>query len=118
MAVSRLLDMAERLEREQLVALAEAVQANRHAQPDEIAAIRREAHRAVMHDGRLVAQYGQLQRALTGLGLVQEHWPHAEACEALGDAMLAVLAPESLSSQELAVLEWPWVSVCGPLPPP
>ena len=116
MAVAQLLEMAAGLEYDQLVAIADAVHANRHAQQDEVQSIRHAVHVAVRADGGLVARYGQLQRALTGLGLVQESWPHAEACEALGDALLTLLAPASLSREERVVLEWPWVSVCGPLP--
>lgn len=110
-----LLAVAASLEHDQLEAIAEAVRANRSVQRDEVHAIRREVFRALVLDGRLVSRYGELQRRLTGLELAQEQWPHAEACEALGDALLAALAPHCLSPEQRAVLEWPWVSVCGPI---
>ena len=116
MSVMQLLDSARQLEHEQLVAIADAVLDSRGAQSDEVAALRRHALNALMEDGRLLVDYGQVQRGLTGLGLVGDVWPQAEACEAFGDALLAMLAPASITGQERAVLAWPWVSVCGPLP--
>ncbi len=116
MSVMQLLDTAKQLEHDQLVAIADAVRDSRSTQGDEVAALRKQVLKAVVLDGRLVSHYGQVQRGLTGLGLVGDEWPHAEACEAFGDALLAMLAPVSLSREARAVLEWPWVSVCGPLP--